>query len=175
MEATLAEISGVKRIAPVMSRLPIAALALAACTTFHGVRPTDPGQGNPAWPPMIDSLQPTLRWVPAGGPETTYDLVIYEGVGQARDFWHSESRVPGTIVYYREELPAAAHKLEQPLEYDKLYFWSVRTRNGDRISAWSKYDWALFLVLAFRGARDVTFTFRTPSKGQPAKEPVSQD
>jgi hypothetical protein len=150
-----------------MRRIALFALTVAACTTFHGVKPLDPAQGNPSWAPEIETLQPTLRWTPADAPATTYDLAIYEGVIEG-DFWHGEKRVPGGRVYYREGLPAPEHRLEQQLEEGKHYFWSVRTRNGETVSPWSTYDWKLFLVLGWRFVYNAPFRFRTPDAGRAA-------
>ena len=149
-----------------MTRLVPLFAALFACTTFHGVTVTQPSQGNPNYTPAADSVQPTLRWEPVEG--ATYDLIVFLGVGHDRDFWNKEEYVPGSRVYYREGLAAAEHRLEQPLEYDTRYFFSVRTRKDGKVSAWSRYDWTMFAVVAYSFARNVPFTFRTPKKDVPA-------
>ena len=40
-------------------------------------------------------------------------------------------------AYYREGLTEATHKVEIPLKPKTKYLWSIRTRKGDAVSAWS--------------------------------------
>ena len=82
---------------------------------------------------VVDNLQPTFRWSPfprdidrrtldpkslAKIDQITYDLKIWAVDGCAR----------GPLVYERVGLPAAEHKMEEPLKPASRYFWSVRAR-----------------------------------------------
>lgn len=147
-----------------MRGILLAAVAAAACTTFHGVKPTDPSQGNPNWPPRLDSVQPTLRWEP-GGPGVTYDLAIIDAVEKKSGPWSQrvERHTPGRTVYHREGLTASVHAVEEPLEYDKLYYWSVRIHDGNIVSKWSTYDYDFFAVVAWSWVKNTPFQFRTPA------------
>ena len=141
-------------------------LGLTACTTFHGVKPIYPGVGNPNYdPPTVDSLQPILRWKPSPVPDVSYDLIIYECV-KAGSFgsWEGIQRTMGKVAYYREGIPEPEHKVEESLKADREYYWSVRVRQGEKVSAWSVYDYDLFLVTAYMFAKNQFFRFKTPEK-----------
>ena len=67
----------------------------------------------------VDSLQPTLRWRPVDNAEpgqVTYELRIWSGPG---------TKV-GRLVYARDQVVEAQHTVEEPLEPDSKYLWSVR-------------------------------------------------
>jgi hypothetical protein len=54
---------------------------LAGCTSFHLLKPMNPGVGNPNKDPdEVASLRPTLSWEPSADTGVTYDLIIYEGI-----------------------------------------------------------------------------------------------
>lgn len=83
-----------------------------------------------------DSLQPTLRWEafprPAditaeNSPLTNarnirYELRIYRVTNEKSIINNFE------VVYYKDDLIYPYHKLEQPLQADSHYYWSVRAR-----------------------------------------------
>lgn len=136
-------------------------IGLAGCaTSFPGVKPLYPPAGNPILPPKVDSLQPTLRWEASKTPDVSYDVVIYEGIEIVK--WNPEERQVGKMVYYREAIQGTEHKLEEPLKPDALYYWSVRTRKGDRYSGWSRYDYSELGGLAYYSV-NALFSFRTPN------------
>jgi hypothetical protein len=81
------------------------------------------------------TLQPTFEWTAPNKSGVSYDLIIYVGTKDPRGFW-----VPGKKAYYREGITTSRHTVGQPLSPDTLYFWSVRTRFGNRTSPWATYD-----------------------------------
>lgn len=100
--------------------------------------------------PSVDSLQPTLRWEAVAGVDS-YDVTIYTGVPKdpaqvtltgkeklekKRTGWF----VKGVEVYYREAIRNSSHRVEEPLQPDTAYVWSVRTRTGTNASPWATYD-----------------------------------
>jgi hypothetical protein len=50
-----------------------------------------------------------------------------------------------------------------PLKPATEYYWTVRIRRGDKVSAWSTYDYTLFLVLSYLKVSNALFRFRTPN------------
>lgn len=140
-----------------------ALLAVACSTTYHGLTPLSPkveGPPHASWP-VVGGLQPTLRWAPAAQSGVTYDLVIHEGV-KAESFWRGTERAVGREAYYRESLTAPEHRVEQPLKPDTEYYWSVRTRTGDRVSDWSTYSYRREFILARQWGDNIPYRFRTP-------------
>jgi hypothetical protein len=103
--------------------------------------------------PQVDSLQPTLKWQGDVGVDS-YDVIIYTGVPKKTDsessYYNTPEKlqakrfgwfVPGKQVYYREAIRETSHHLEEPLQSDAVYVWSVRTRTGTtNVSGWSTYD-----------------------------------
>lgn len=125
-------------------------LAVAACLVscdsarITGLRPEEPFIPIKKWgarcyeSPVVDSLQPTLRWVrfPDSSlatrvAEVTYDLRL----------WRAEEGQPGDLIYERKALPLPIHQIETPLEPATEYFWTVRTRfhfdGRPRVSQWA--------------------------------------
>lgn len=97
----------------------------------------------------VDSRQPELRWSPFPrsidrrefGPELLQriDQVRYE-----LRIWSVEGCERGRLLYSRRDLPAPAHRLEEPLPPGNRYFWSVRARfsfdGQTMLSRWSLFD-----------------------------------
>ena len=150
------------------SRLALALaliLPLAACarTAFHGLRPVYPDQDR-LFPPTVDSLQPTLRWEQSTIPGATYDLVVYEVTALKNSWGGIVGLAPGEMVYYREGMPNAEHRLETPLKPHESYFWSVRARVGDKASDWSRYDRVINYGSAIDQEKNQLFVFNTPNQ-----------
>lgn len=136
----------------------------SACTTFYGVTPLYPEVGHPNFAAVVDTLQPTLRWKPSAESDaTSYDLIIYECVKITASWQTPERRILGKEVYYREGLNQIEHKIEEPLKPDTEYFWSVRIRQGSKVSAWSKYNHEFFLGVGYARWTNLYFLFKTPS------------
>lgn len=146
-------------------------LGLTACTTFHIVEPIEPGVGGPGNPALVESLQPTLRWKPSAQAES-YDVIVYKPEPAKAPSANSE-RTRLKTAYYRERLKATAHQLEEPLQPDAQYYWSVRIRSGEKISAWSRYDLFLFLGLFATRTNNVLFEFKTPPNPRGISPPTA--
>lgn len=134
--------NSVKRILPLL----IILTATSGCTRIkvEGLTPTYPPLQPQTKIPTISSLQPTFVWQPSNEPDTTYDLVIYEGLQPKSHPRAQLAHLPhrGRRVYYRENLSDASHQIEIPLHPDSLYYWSVRVRRNHRTYEWSTYNWA---------------------------------
>ena len=92
--------------------------------------------------PRVGSLRPTGRWEAFPGENVTYDLRIWESKEYPTTFT-SMPTVVGEVIYEREGLTENVHTLEEALEPDTVYTWSVRARfvkDGKvRVTEWSKY------------------------------------
>jgi len=149
----------------------ILVLILSSCSVqYHGLRPISPipPQQFGSAPRVVDSLQPTLSWKTVsknGG--TKYDLIIYKGVEKRIDpfsaFYYS-----GKEVYYREGVEGGHHRIEQPLNSNTVYVWSVRTRIGTNVGSWSTYDCQTGYVpikyAASAWGENLWWSFRTPER-----------
>lgn len=143
-------------------------LIVAGCGTkleykapVSGFRPTYPEVTWSAYPnrapdllnwPIVDSLQPTLRWEPFPGEHQTYEgsrptPFVTVDPGSVRDvkydlrIWTIRGRIPVEIAYESDGLTEPFHKLERALKPDTEYYWSVRARfsldGKPRVSEWS--------------------------------------
>lgn len=146
----------------------IGLLGLTACTTFHGVTAISPKTGHPYHPTKVENLQPTLQWKSSPQGDETYDVIIFEVlVSDAKR--HTIYGDPllaygatGKMVYYREGIKETYHKVEDPLEPNTHYYWSVRVRKGDEVSEWSRYDYHLEAFISYLHAYNLWFYFKTP-------------
>lgn len=153
--------------------ITIGLLGLTACTSFHGVTAISPKTGHPYHPTKVDNLHPTLEWKSSSQGDETYDVIIYEVLvkGVRKDsMWNwpygGEPMLvygaTGKMVYYRERIKETYHKVEDPLEPDTHYYWSVRVRQGDKVSEWSRYDYLLYAGIGYLDAKNCWFYFKTP-------------
>jgi hypothetical protein len=120
--------------------LMVGVFGLAACsTTNYGLTYVSPVGEGQDYPSLVDNLQPTLKWTQYREPDVTYDVIIYEGFRVKRPLFSLEERqlASGKVVYYREGLKEPQHMIEEPLEPNAEYRWSVRARRGDRVTDWS--------------------------------------
>ncbi len=138
-------------------------LVLVGCTSFSDIKPLSPEVGNPNFPKQAENLQPTFKWEAAQRSGVTYDLIVYEGI-KVESFWEGVKRSVGKEIYYKEGLTKTEHKIEIPLEPGREYYWTVRTRQGDKVSSWAKYDYTLFLGTAYMRTGNRPFVFKTPEK-----------
>jgi hypothetical protein len=147
-------------------------LILSGCTlpSYRGnVRPISPGVGAPGFAETVDSLTPTFRWrADSEAPckdeppsPCVYDFAIWdqgkavaEGMGTVVEF--------GPTLYRREGLSRPEHTVELALGPDSTYFWSVRIRTGDKVSAWGTYDFHSFAVVTTVRGKNWRYPFKTP-------------
>jgi hypothetical protein len=133
------------------------------------------GPGNFYKQPVVDSLQPTLRWesfprpldFAAGNPalnaaitNVTYDLRI----------WQCQNKLPPGRIYERTGLRTNSHRLEQSLQPNAIYAWSIRARfqiqDSPRVTDWSRIDSPSPAIKEesdqFGFPNERSFKFRTP-------------
>ena len=142
--------------------LTIILLGLSACTTFHGLTLVSPKAGHPNAPTKVDTLQPTLKWKPSSQTDVAYDVIIYEGIEMA-----TGNRLAGLVgkeAYYRQGIKETEHKVEDVLKPKTEYYWSVRVRQGEQVSDWSRYDYFLFGGVGWVSGKNLLIRFETPKK-----------
>ena len=139
--------------------LGLAFCCLLGCSTRNGYGPIMPLSPLGTWRspnPTVDSLQPVLRWHPiASEGVTNYDIVLYKQYDNA---------IPGEQVYYREGISTTEHRVEEQLNPNTKYLWSVRGRKQDIVSPWASWHGAAWLVLASEHWSGRFFGFQTPSQ-----------
>ncbi|RJQ51371.1 MAG: hypothetical protein C4526_10325 [Nitrospiraceae bacterium] len=152
----------------------LVASCMPAMRHYSGIKPIAPKNSLllPQMTPVnVDSLQPDFKWEAAVEDSTTFDFSIWkpniEEVKAASAY--PESSISwGNEVYYVENLKDNFHKLERPLEYDTLYYWSVRKRRGSSVSDWSTFDETVIYTIGIATGRtsvsNTPFRFRTPAK-----------
>lgn len=147
---------------PVLPGLIVGLALMTGCVAFDVIKPIDPSVGNPnKVPARVASLQPDLAWECSPDTAAVYDLIIYECLKE-ESFWKGVKRTIGDQVYYREGIRGNTHKIEMALKPRQEYYWSVRVRNVNQISEWSRYDYTLYLILSYMRIDDSFFRFRTP-------------
>lgn len=129
------------------------------CEDKHlGVIPLTPsGKKLPGLWPDADSLTPLFSWDPSTSEGVTYDLVLYEGVLAAANLY-----MRGHIATYVEGLEKAEWRPDEPLEPGGRYFWSVRLRKGNDVTAWSTQGFFIFALVASASGSGQWFHFQAP-------------
>jgi len=93
----------------------------------------------------VDSLTPTLRWQTIGQVlmeknERKIDKADLTDVSYELRIWKTETEYSGDLVYLRLGLEMPYHALEEALEPDTRYLWSVRAHflvgGRPRVSEW---------------------------------------
>lgn len=127
---------------------------------FKGVTPISPEVSQSGFP-MANSLKPEFRWKGCPRTDVTYDLILYEaaayGVGGAM----VPSYMKGRAVSYVENLAQPRWQPDTSLKPDTRYFWSVRFRDGDTVSAWSTQSHSTFLLVYMSWGHGQWFQFKT--------------
>jgi len=109
----------------------------------------------------VDVLQPTMRWKPSAAPVFTYDLAIWEATSYRINALATRY-LPGTLALYEENLANPEFTLTTPLKPKTRYYWSVRLRDGDTVSTWSRAGHFTFLLVGWTSGTGEWFAFETP-------------
>lgn len=134
------------------------------CTDrYAGVTPTGPTSGTSGFP-TVATTTPEFRWMACGLSGAHYDVVVYRAatynIGSVRDFY-----TKGHLAAYAQDIATPYWRPETPLDPDTRYFWSVRMRDGDTVSAWSTQGESTFLLVYSSWSYGDWFEFRTPPGG----------
>jgi hypothetical protein len=153
-------------------------LLLTSCATPEkyngGVQPVSPipPLANARLLTTVKSLQPTLSWKSVGSNGSKYDVMICTGIGKPPGLYSNYYNTwkQGVEVYYREGIEGCSHQVEQPLEPNTVYVWSVRKRSGANVGPWCTYDFqvgstSFFLKqYGYYIGHNVWWAFITPKK-----------
>ena len=137
--------------------LIIVLLGISGCWSHSGLKPIYPVAMTT--PVEVDDVQPTLRWKPVSESNVTYDVIIYDVITAKAA---AKPRAIGKVVYYREGIKESQHKIEDPLNPNTEYFWSVRFRSGEKVSAWSTFSYFVYFGVASASGKNVPFMLKTP-------------
>lgn len=139
------------------------ALAMLSGCTAHiykgGIEPISPELKTFGRPfEIIDNLTPTFRWKSDATPPCTYDFAIWDVAERA---WETVT-TKESAIYYKEALAKPEHTIEIPLGPDTIYFWSVRNRCNDSVSAWAKRDYYVWYIVGSQSGHNWPYEFKTP-------------
>jgi hypothetical protein len=125
------------------------------------IKPIYPDISITIVPEEVDSLTPTFRWQSDGKEPCTYDFVIWDRFEiKSRVLEYSQNLEEA--IYYKEALSQPEHTIEIPLAPNTIYYWSIRTRLGNKVSSWA--SWNYFQWRVFQGGHGYTpYAFRTPN------------
>jgi hypothetical protein len=125
----------------------------------------------PSWKPFkynydvkVDSLQPVLKWEGLNAkPGMTWELCIWGPKGRATtgSMVHFQTTW-GTPVYNRTGITGNSHRVEEPLDEDTMYFWSIRSVTEGKVSAWASVSVTAFTPGMISSSHRI-FYFKTPS------------
>lgn len=162
--------------------LAAAIVVLSGCSsvTYKYVQPVAPAiSGNFMEYPVVESLQPTLKWqaMPDAFKDATiesYDVAVYPAPKREMGLMDSLNAALqqqfGDPVYSKDGIKATELKVDKPLRPDTKYVWTVRVHykkgGADAVSPWASYDakvrkeYVLYSETAT--VNDACFGFRTP-------------
>jgi len=130
---------------------------------YFGVTPTGPTSSTSGFP-VVTTLTPEFQWVGCGLSGARYDVAVYRvatyNAGGVKDL-----QTRGHLAAYAENLAVPRWRPETPLDPDTRYFWSVRMRDGDTVSAWSTQGHSTFLLVYSSWSYGDWFEFKTPPRG----------
>ena len=93
----------------------------------------------------------------------SYDVAIWEAAAYRVPSKLVSNYIPGPLALYEENLVAPELALAKPLKPKTKYFWSVRFRDGDSVSSWSRAGHFTFMLVAWTSGSGQWFAFETPS------------
>ena len=145
----------------------------AGCISFPksyniDAQPIYPELGNipMKYYPIIDTLQPELRWKDITSDGHTYDVCVWETSSHVQDesLWGLPfiPRKWGEQVYYVEGISGNYHKVSKQLKPNTCYHWSVRTRKGNNVSEWGSFNQGMISLIVIGYESNVPFGFITP-------------
>ncbi len=132
------------------ARYCLAALLLvSACAVENvGLRPEYPEVSEDHV--EVNSFQPTFTWAPFEPPPDRQSEASKSGIGSSEvtyevKIWRAdEDHYPLNLVYQREGVVEASHRVGMPLEPNTKYVWSVRARfpveGKTRVNEWGRIN-----------------------------------
>lgn len=140
-------------------------------TMFHrGISPINPAMGYSYENryQTIDTLNPELKWKDLKKTNETYEVCIWETpYKSSADVKRKESQVNtswGTPIYSATNIVENFHQVTSPLKPATYYNWSVRIRNGEKVSAWSSFSQERSVFNVIMTYDNNPFCFKTPAQ-----------
>lgn len=156
-----------------MFRAIATVILVTGCTgSVPGIQPEHPPVRRSLGAPWgefvdVDSLRPTLRWMPFPGPRREGDALA-----RARDvryelrIWETTNGYSGERVYERDDLTEPRHELEQALAPDANHLWTVRARFVlDGVTYVTEWGLSTPTLRHHVVPNPSCFRFRTPARG----------
>jgi hypothetical protein len=152
--------------------LSICCLNFAGCIWFPknyntNATPVYPELGDSGYP-VIDTLQPELRWKDVKSEGQTYDVGVWEASsrGEYKSLWGLPVGPGdwGEHVSYVQGISENRYKIAKPLKPNTTYHWSVRIRKGDNVSEWGSFSQTAVGPLVVGHKHDIPYGFVTPEK-----------
>lgn len=116
----------------------------------------------------IDSLQPELKWNGVIKTNQTYEVCIWETpYRSAKDVKAKAAQKQanwGVSIYFTNNISGNFHQVALQLKPDTYYNWSVRIRDGEKVSAWGTFSQIESDVFTVKDRYNNPFGFKTPSQ-----------
>lgn len=109
---------------------------------------------------LLENDPPTFEWKPSTNSNVSYDLIIYEAPAYAGSDM-AQARIPGKVFFYEENIPTTKFSLPKKLNRKSKYYWSLRLRDNDTVSNWTRFDYFYFFVIGSSFASNQMFSFAT--------------
>lgn len=141
-----------------------ASLGVECNENHYGVTPLSPESptsGMTSGFSTSESITPLFSWQGSSKKGISYDLAIYEAALYSIQ-GITEEPTRGRLVNYVENIEQAQWKVDKPLKSGTMYYWSVRMRDQDTVSAWSTQSYHQFMLFAGRSGWGQWFKFQTP-------------
>ena len=129
---------------------------------YQGVEPLEPAGATTGYP-SVDTLTPLLKWKPSSKAGITYDVAIYDSLTATVEAMGAP-RMRGALVAYAEGLHEPQYQLTEPLKPGRKYEWSVRLRDGENVSTWSRSSYFAFFIVGWASGTGQWFGFSTPEQ-----------
>lgn len=140
--------------------LIILILLSTGCAHYKVAKPLDPDVGFPKWFTEVDTLNPTLIWRPKF--DGLADLYIFKGRKNGSCF--NTAQKGASLVYSRLGLAESSHFVEETLEPNQCYFWTVAPTGESDDEEMGEYWYFAFYGIGFAAYWDLLFRFETPTR-----------
>ena len=116
----------------------------------------------------VDTLTPTFSWQPLAiraDRKTAMEPARIENITYEIRIWRVIRRDGDKLVYLAEKLTTTEHRLEQPLDPDTRYYWSVRAHfEIDGRKRTTEWTLAGYLLRNEAVPNDSCLRFKTPER-----------
>ena len=129
-------------------------ILISGCTTFNSIKAVEPPVGFKG--AKVSSLKPLLSWEKLEGYEGDYDLIV-----MIRENFRFQMPFM-KVIYARNNISSTEHKIEEPLNHETAYYWSVRPSDKKTDDDWARYNFYFIALIVNIWRMDAFFSFTTP-------------